>query len=98
MDGAEVAAALLCDVNQCPVCTCPRSELDSTDRSYPFRDTESLKEAVNAAREEHLDEEGRVLPRHKEEVLISFSNTYLTRYRKRYRIRYHDGRHTDINE
>jgi hypothetical protein len=21
MDGAEVAAALLCDVNQCPVCT-----------------------------------------------------------------------------
>ena len=69
MDGAEVAAALLCDVNQCPVCTCPRSELDSTDRSYPFRDTESLKEAVNAARDEHLDEEGRVLPRHKEEVL-----------------------------
>ena len=28
MDGAEVAAALLCDVNQCPVCTCPHSELD----------------------------------------------------------------------
>ncbi len=23
MDVAEVAAALLCDVNQCPVCTCP---------------------------------------------------------------------------
>jgi hypothetical protein len=22
MDGAEVAAALLCDVNKCPVCTC----------------------------------------------------------------------------
>ena len=33
MDGAEVAAALLCDVNQCPVCTCPHSELDRTDRS-----------------------------------------------------------------
>ena len=28
MDGAEVAAALLCDVNQCTVCTCPHSELD----------------------------------------------------------------------
>ena len=33
MDGAEVAAALLCDVNQCPICICLHSELDSTDRS-----------------------------------------------------------------
>ncbi len=31
MDGAEVAAALLCDVNQCPVCTFPHGELDRTD-------------------------------------------------------------------
>ena len=69
MDGAEVVAALLCDVNQCPVCTCPHSELDCTDRSYPFRNTESIKEAVKAAREEHLDEEGHVLPRHKDEAL-----------------------------
>ena len=44
MDGAEVAAALLCDVNQCPVCTCPLiSELDRTDFSFPYRDTESVK-------------------------------------------------------
>ncbi len=28
MDGAEVAAALLCDVNQCPMCTCPHSEFN----------------------------------------------------------------------
>ncbi len=69
MDGAEVAAALLCDVNQCPVCTCPHSELDQTDRSYHFWNTESIKEAVKAAQEEHLDEEGHVLPRHKDEVL-----------------------------
>ncbi len=69
MDGAKVAAALLCDVNHCPVCTCPHSELDLTDRSYPFHDTESLKEAVNAAREKHMDAEGHVLPRHKEEIL-----------------------------
>ncbi len=55
MDGAEVAAALLCDVNQCPVCTCPRSELDQTDVAYPYRDTESVKRAVSAARSEHLD-------------------------------------------
>ncbi len=36
MDGrsAGVAAALLCDVNQCPVCTCPHSESDQTDVAY----------------------------------------------------------------
>ena len=28
MDGKEVAAALLCDVNQYPLCACPTSELD----------------------------------------------------------------------
>ncbi len=69
MDGAEVAAALLCDVNQCPVCTCSHSELDRTNRSYSVQNTESLKEAVKAAQEEHLDKEGHFLPRHKDEVL-----------------------------
>ena len=68
MDGTEVAAALLCDVNQCPVCTCPHSELDRTDFSFPYRDTESVKDAVNSAREEHLNEAGEVRPRHKDEV------------------------------
>jgi hypothetical protein len=68
MDGAEVAAALLCDVNQCPVCTCPHSELDQTDISYPYRDTESVKQAVSAARAEHLDEDGRVKDQHNQEV------------------------------
>jgi hypothetical protein len=70
MDGAEVAAALLCDVNQCPVCTCPHSELDrlGTDVSYPYRDTESVKRAVSAARSEHLDEDGEVKDQHIQEV------------------------------
>jgi hypothetical protein len=68
MDGAEVAAALLCDVNQCPVCTCPHSELDRTDISYLYRDTESVKQAVSAARAEHLDEDGRVKDQHNQEV------------------------------
>ncbi len=27
MDGAYVAAALLCDINECPVCTCLRYPL-----------------------------------------------------------------------
>ena len=75
MDGAEVAAALLCDVNQCPVCTCPHSELDQTDVAYPYRDTESLKRAVSAARSEHLDADGEVKDRHKEEV-AHFSISY----------------------
>ena len=68
MDGAEVAAALLCDVNQCPVCTCPHSELDRTDVFYPYRDTESVKRAVSAARSEHLDNDGEVKDQHIQEV------------------------------
>ncbi len=67
-DGAVVAAALLCDVNQCPVCTCPRSELDRTDIAYPYRDTESLKSEVIAARSEHLDDNGEVKEGHQDEV------------------------------
>jgi hypothetical protein len=51
-----VGAALMCDVNQCPVCTCPHSELDRTDAAYPYRNTESVKAAVKEAQEEHLDE------------------------------------------
>jgi hypothetical protein len=68
MDGAEVAAALLCDVNQRPVCTCPHSELDRTDVSCSYRDTESLRKEVNVARSEHLDDYGEVKERHKDEA------------------------------
>ncbi len=68
MDGAEVAAALLCNVNQCPVCTCPHSELDRTDISYPYRDTETVKRSVEEARSEHLDEGSEVKERHGDEV------------------------------
>jgi hypothetical protein len=31
MDGQEVGAALMCDVNQCLVCTCPHSELETVN-------------------------------------------------------------------
>ena len=64
---------LLHDVNQCPVCTCPHSELDQTDVAYPYRDTESVKRAVIAARSEHLDADGEVKDRHKEEVAHFFN-------------------------
>ncbi len=62
MDGAEVAVSLLCDVNQCPVCTCQHKELYCTDLSYPFVDTEFVK---RAARSEHLDDDGEVKDPHK---------------------------------
>jgi hypothetical protein len=70
MDGQKVGAALKCDVNQCPgpVCTCPHSELDRTDVSFPYRNTESVKAAVKAALEEHLDEDDQVLHGHSTEV------------------------------
>ncbi len=58
MDGQTVGAALMCDVNQCPVCTCPHDELDRADVSY--RDTETVKAAVKAAQEQHLDDDGGV--------------------------------------
>jgi hypothetical protein len=80
MDGAEVAAALLCNVNQCPVCTCPHSEFDRTDVSYPYHNTESGKREVDAARSEHLNDDGEVKERHKDEV-----NQNHTRYHTRYR-------------
>ena len=64
LDGAEVAAATMCDTRQCPVCTCPHQELDRTDKSYPYRITQNVKAMVEAARREHLDDHGRVKPLH----------------------------------
>jgi hypothetical protein len=58
-----VGAALMCDV-----CTCPHSELDRTDVSFPYSNTESVKAAVQAAQEEHLDEDGEVIDGHNTEV------------------------------
>jgi hypothetical protein len=46
----------------------PVRELDRTDVSYPYRNTESVKAAVKGAREEHLDEDGQVLDGHNAEV------------------------------
>ena len=43
-------------------------ELDQSDVSYPYRDTESVKAAVQAAQQEHLDDNGEVKDGHNEEV------------------------------
>jgi hypothetical protein len=68
VDGAEVASAVLCDVNQCTVCTCPHSELDRTDFAYPYRDTKSVKSEVIAAPSEHLDHDGEIKEGHLDEA------------------------------
>ncbi len=36
LEGAEVAAATMCDTTQCPVCKCPHKDLDRTEVSYPY--------------------------------------------------------------
>ena len=81
MDGQEVGAALMYDVNRYPVCTCPHSELDRTDVFSPYRNTESVKSAVKAAQQEHLDEDGEVIDGHNNEVHIRYRIRYCIRYR-----------------
>jgi len=68
MDGLEVSASTLCDVTQCPTCTCPHDYLDSTEDSYPLRDSVTVQESVKKAQETLLDEHKQVKDRHKKEV------------------------------
>jgi hypothetical protein len=70
LDGAEVAAATMCDTRQCPVCTCPHDELDRTDKAFPYRHTETVKAQVEAARREHLDDRGQIKPNHISKVFV----------------------------
>ena len=80
LDGAEVAAATMCDTTQCPVCTCPHKDLDRTDVSYPYRNKEQVQAAVKKARDEHLDAQGRVKPRHQTKVFNIFTISYTISY------------------
>ncbi len=68
LEGAEVAAATMCDTRQWPVCTCPHDELDRTDLAYPYQHIKEVKAKVEAARSEHLDDEGRVKDHHQSKV------------------------------
>ncbi len=69
LDGAEVAAATMCDITQC--LTIPHRDLDRTDVSYQYRNKaeEQMQAAVEAARNEHLDPQGRVKSQHQTKVL-----------------------------
>ncbi len=53
-----VSISVLCGI----VCTCPHDELDRTDVSYPHRGTQRVKEAVRAAQEERMDDNGAAKP------------------------------------
>ena len=73
MDGEEVAATLLCSTGDCPVCECPKEELDCTDKLYPLRHAKSVREAIDAAREELLEEDGSIKIRCKGQVSYTIS-------------------------
>ena len=49
MDGLEIAATTMCNTDNCPVCECPKDELDRTDFLYPLRDSATVKARVEAA-------------------------------------------------
>jgi len=63
MDGNEVVATLMCSTSDCPVCECPKDELDRTELFYPLgvlRNTNNVKAAVCDASKEMLEEHGTV--------------------------------------
>ena len=74
MDGEEVAATLMCSTGDCPVCECPKDELDGTDVFYPLRNTEKVRAAVYDAREELLEEDGTVKQGNKTKVSYMISH------------------------
>ncbi len=41
IDGAEIAAATLCGTGKCPICECPKSELDDTETQLAISFLES---------------------------------------------------------
>ena len=58
MDGLEIAATTMCSTLDCPVCECPKNELDRTDKLYPLRNGETVKAQVKRAQSELLEPNG----------------------------------------
>jgi hypothetical protein len=58
MDGLEIAATTMCSTLDCPVCECPKDELDRTDKLYPLRNGETVKAQVKRAQSELLEPNG----------------------------------------
>ena len=63
MDGLEIAATTLCSADECPVCECPKGELERTDFLWPLRTLGKVKKQVETARAELLDGNGNIRDR-----------------------------------
>jgi hypothetical protein len=50
----------VCGTEKCPVCKYAHKDLDRTDVWYPYQNKEEVQAAVESARLEHLDAQGRV--------------------------------------
>ena len=58
--------------DDCPICECPRDELDRTDTTYELRSGEKIKSMVEAAQAELLNPDGSIKNRCKTKVSISW--------------------------
>jgi hypothetical protein len=68
MDGLEISYMAMCPTNDCPICECPRDELDRTDTTYEVRSGEKIKSMVKAAQAELLNPDGIIKNRCKTKV------------------------------
>ena len=80
MDGDEVSAATMYPTTQCTTCWCPRNSLDSTNESFPFRDTVEVCSELQAERERLLDPDGTPRDRCKEQVYTIYKPTIFLAY------------------
>ena len=71
MDGAEVAVNCLCSARSCATCWCPDSELADGHRGEcDYRRMAEVMEQLDAARDELLDEDDKLVVRVKDKVEV----------------------------
>ncbi len=58
MDGDEVSTATMCPTTQCASCWCPRDQLQDTDQTFPFRDTQKIRSEFETERARLLNQDG----------------------------------------
>ena len=67
MDGAEVAVNCLCSARSCATCWCPDSELADGHRGeFQYRRMAEVMEQLDAARDELLDADDKLVGRVKD--------------------------------
>jgi hypothetical protein len=82
MDGLEISYTAMCPTDDCPVCECPKDELDRTDTTYELRCGAKIKSMVDAAQAELLNPDGSIKNRCKtkvsiKDIMISYSISLL---------------------